>query len=38
MLKDNYLQTRLIKEAYAQVFTAYLGKTKTYKILTDCYY
>jgi hypothetical protein len=38
VLEDNYLQTRLIKEAYAQVSTAHPGKTKTCKILTDRYY
>jgi rRNA-processing protein FCF1 len=32
---DNNLQTRLIKEAYIQISTAYLEKTKTCKIIEN---
>ena len=35
---DNNLQTRLIKEAHAQISTAHLGKTKTCKLIGDRYY
>jgi hypothetical protein len=35
---DDNLQTRLIKEAHAQISTAHLGKTKTYKLIGDWYY
>ncbi len=38
VIADKDLQTQLIKEAYAQVSTAYLGKTKTCKIIMDRYY
>ena len=38
VLEDNNLQTRLIKEAYTQISIAYLGKTKTYKIIGNQYY
>jgi hypothetical protein len=36
-LKNN-LQTKLIKEAHAQISTAHLRKTKTRKIIRDRYY
>jgi hypothetical protein len=34
----NYLYTHLIWEVYNQIFTAYLGKDKTYRLLKDRYY
>jgi hypothetical protein len=32
---DDNLQTRLIKEAHAQLSKAHLGKTKTHKLIGD---
>ena len=38
MPNNPYLRTDLIREAYDQVFIAYPGRDKTYKLLRSRYY
>ena len=38
VVEEQNLRTQLITKVYTQVSTAYLGKNKTYKIISNYYY